>query len=105
MEEAEQCDHLVVMAAGRVVVTGTAAGIISGREAAEIHCDDIERAFAVLDADGVAVQVRGSALRAAAPAAVVARVISRTGIPADVRAVPADLEEAFVSITGNTEAR
>jgi len=31
MEEAEQCDRLVVMAAGKVVATGTTAGIIGDR--------------------------------------------------------------------------
>ena len=103
MEEAEQCDRLVVMAGGKVVATGTAAGIIGGREAAEIHCGSPGRAFAVLDAGNFAVQVQGSALRVAAPAAAVAGLLSRAGIHAAVEAVPANLEEAFVAIAGKPE--
>ena len=103
MEEAEQCDRLVVMADGKVVATGTAAGIIGDREAAEIHCDGLERAFAVLDAGNFAVQVQGNALRVAASATAVAGLLSRAGIHASVEAVPANLEEAFVAIAGKPE--
>ena len=104
MEEAEQCDRLVMMAAGKVVATGTAAGIIGDRKATEIHCDDPGRVFAVLDASDFAVQVQGAALRVAAPAAAVAGVISRAGLDAVVEVVPANLEEAFVALAGRPEA-
>jgi ABC-2 type transport system ATP-binding protein/ribosome-dependent ATPase len=104
MEEAEQCDRLVVMAAGKVVATGTAVGIIGDRTVTEIHCGQPGRAFAVLDADGFAVQVQGAALRVAEPAAAVAGLISRAGIDATIEVVPANLEEAFVAITGRPEA-
>ena len=104
MEEAEQCDRLVVMAAGKVVAAGTAAGIIGDRKVTEIHCGNPGRAFAVLDADGFAVQVQGTALRVTEPAAAVAGLISRAGIDATIEVVPANLEEAFVAITGRPEA-
>jgi ABC-2 type transport system ATP-binding protein len=104
MEEAEQCDRLIVMAGGKVVATGTAAGIIGDRVAVEIHCDDAGRAFAVLDADGFAVQVQGKALRLAGTATAAADLLSRAGIDATIETVPADLEEAFVAIIGNPEA-
>jgi ABC-2 type transport system ATP-binding protein/ribosome-dependent ATPase len=102
MEEAEQCDRLVVMADGRVVATGTAAGIIGDRTATEIHCDAPERAFAVLDAHDVAAQTHGDALRVAESASVVAALISDAGITATVEAVPANLEEAFIMLVGST---
>lgn len=105
MEEADQCDRLVVMAGGKVVATGTSAGIIGDREATQVRCDDLEGAFAVLDADGLAVEVQGDALRVAAPASAVVGVISRAGIHGSVEAVPANLEEAFVAITGKPKAR
>jgi ABC-2 type transport system ATP-binding protein len=63
MEEAEQCDHLIVMADGRVVGRGTTAEIIGGRTVAELRCDDYNRAFALLDADNIPVQVQGRVLR------------------------------------------
>jgi len=98
LEEAEQCDRLVVMADGKVVAAGTAAEITAGRTAAEIRCADPARAFAVLDAGGISVQASGSALRAAAPAASVAGLLSEAEIDAKVSAMPASLEEAFVAI-------
>lgn len=104
MEEAEQCDRLVVMAAGKVVAAGTTAGIIGDRKAAEIHCDDTGRAFAVLDANGLAVQMQGKALRIAGTATAAAGLLSRAGIDATIETVPANLEEAFVAIAGNPEA-
>lgn len=100
MEEAEQCDRLVVMAAGKVVAAGTAAGIIGDRTAAEIHGDDPGRAFAVLDASNFAVQVRGAALRVAGPAAGIGELMSRAGLDVTIEEVPANLEEAFVAIAG-----
>ncbi len=98
MEEAEQCDRLVVMADGKVVARGTAAGIIGDRKVAEVRCDDWNRAFALLDAHNVPVQLHGTALRAGGATAAVAELLSRAGIIAAVEAVPADLEEAFVAI-------
>jgi len=105
MEEAEQCDHLVVMAGGKVVAAGSSAGIIGDREAAEVHCDVPGRAFAVLDARNLAVLVQGSTLRVAAPARTVAELLSEAGLHSTVEAVPANLEEAFVAIAGTPEAR
>ncbi len=104
MEEAEQCDRLVVMAAGEVVATGTAAGIIGGRTVAEIHCDDAGRAFAVLDDGNFAVQVQGTALRVAGPAAAIGELMSRAGLDVTIEEVPANLEEAFVAMAGRTGA-
>ena len=47
MQEAEQCDRLVVMAGGKVVARGTAEEIIGDRTVAEVRCDDGARAFAL----------------------------------------------------------
>ena len=98
LEEAEQCDRLVVMAAGTIVATGTAAQITGARTVTEVRCADGNRAFSLLDAAGIAVQLRGKALRAAAPAARVQQLLASAGIGATTRVVPADLEEAFVAI-------
>ena len=98
MEEAEQCDRLVVMAGGRVVARGTAAGIIGDRRVTEVRCDDWNRVFALLDANRFPVQLHGQALRVGGPAAAVAELLSREGIDATIEVVPADLEEAFVAI-------
>jgi ABC-2 type transport system ATP-binding protein len=99
IEEAQECDRLIVMADGRVVAGGTAAGIIGGRTVAEVRCDDWSRAFALLDAGGYGVQVHGQGvLRVAGQAAAVAGVLAAAGLDAAVSVVPANLEEAFVAI-------
>ena len=98
MEEAEQCDRLIVMAGGKVVARGTREEIIGDRKVAEVRCDDYNRAFALLDASDLPVQVHGTTLRVAGPAETAAHLLSRAGIDASIEMVPADLEEAFVAI-------
>ena len=104
MEEAEQCDRLVVMADGKVVATGTAADITRGRMVVEIRCDDWTHVFALLDTNKFPVQMRGNALRVASPTAPIAALLSRERIDATVEVVPADLEEAFVAIVAKPTA-
>ena len=98
MEEAEQCDRLVVMAGGRVVAEGTVAGVIGDRHVVEARCDSWQKAFAVLDAEGLIVQVQGDVLRVPASPQHVEEVLMRHHLQAEVATVPANLEEAFVSI-------
>jgi ABC-type multidrug transport system ATPase subunit len=104
MDEAEQCDRLVVMADGKVVARGTASGIIGARTVAEVRCYDANRAFALLDAAGFAVQMRGSALRVGRDVPAVAGVLAGAGLDAAVETVPADLEEAFADIVARPTA-
>jgi ABC-2 type transport system ATP-binding protein/ribosome-dependent ATPase len=107
LEEAQECDRLVVMADGRVVASGTVAGIIGGRQVVEVRCADWQRAYAVLDAAGLVVQVHGqdpAVLRVAAGFAGVAGLLSRAGLDATARSVPADLGEAFVALVSPAAA-
>jgi ABC-2 type transport system ATP-binding protein len=98
MEEAEQCDRLVVMAGGRVVAAGTAAQIIGDRTVVQVRCDDVNRAFTALDTGGFIAGVHGEALRVTGPRAAVCKLLSREGLDATVEVVGANLEEAFVAI-------
>ncbi len=99
MEEAQECDRLVVMADGRVVAAGTSAGIIGDRTVVEVRCDDWGRAFALLDGRGLGVQVHGQkVLRVAGQATAIADLLAAGGLDAAVDVVPANLEEAFVAI-------
>jgi ABC-type multidrug transport system ATPase subunit len=98
MEEAEQCDRLVVMADGKVVAQGTAAEIVGGTKVAEVHCKDWSRAFGLLNANGFSVQVHGQVLRVGAPTAKIGELLSREGLYATIEVVAANLEEAFVAI-------
>jgi ABC-2 type transport system ATP-binding protein/ribosome-dependent ATPase len=104
MEEAEQCDRLIVMADGKIVAMGTSADITGGQTVAEVRCGDWNRAFALLDAHRIPVQVHGTTLRASGSPAEVAGLLSRQGIDAAVESVPANLEEAFVAIVAQPAA-
>jgi ABC-2 type transport system ATP-binding protein/ribosome-dependent ATPase len=105
MEEAEQCDRLVVMAGGRVVAEGTVAEVIGDRHVVEARCDSWQEAFSVLDAEGLIVQVQGDVLRVPASPEHVQRVLGRHHLRGAVVTVPANLEEAFVSIVSARAAR
>lgn len=98
MEEAEQCDRLVVMAGGRVAAAGTVDDIIGARKVAEIRCHDWRKAFGLLDAAGYVVQAHGQILRVAASLHAVERLLSSDHIQAMITLVPANLEEAFAAI-------
>jgi len=105
MEEAQECDRLVVMADGRVVVSGTVADIIGDRKVTEVRCADWARAFTVLDQEGFEVQVHGQGvLRVTGQAADMRRTLAAGGIEAAVSTVGANLEEAFVAIVSGTAA-
>jgi ABC-2 type transport system ATP-binding protein len=101
MEEAEQCDRLVVMVDGSVVVRGTVDEIIRDQTVTEVRCARWQRAFSVLEDRGFVVQLHGDALRVNAVADTVASLLSTEDIPAEVDAVAANLEEAFVAIAAS----
>jgi ABC-type multidrug transport system ATPase subunit len=105
LEEAEQCGRLVVMADGKVVARGAAAEIIGDRKVAEVRCDDCNRAFALLDASNLPVQVHGKTLRVSRDTETAAQRLSRAGIDATIETVPANLEEAFVALVAEPAAR
>ncbi len=105
MEEAEQCDRLVVMADGKVVAAGTADEITAGAAVTEVRCADLNRAFTLLDDGDFSVQASGTTLRAVGSATAIADLLSHGGVDAAVRTVPANLEEAFVAIVAKPAAR
>jgi ABC-2 type transport system ATP-binding protein len=95
--EAEQCDRLVVLAAGRVVAAGTLPEIVGDTTAAEVRTPSWEAAFTTLDQAGLPVSLVGRTLRVpAAEPADVRRLLADAGVPAEVTGVPASFEETFV---------
>ena len=105
MEEAEQCDRLVVLVDGRLAADGTVADVIGGRRVVEVRCDDWRSAFEVLDAEGLIVQVQGDALRVPGTVGQVEEMLARHGVGGAVSTVPANLEEAFVAVASGTARR
>ncbi len=105
MEEAEQCDRLMIMVDGKVVASGTAQDIAAGRDVTEVRSADWSRAFTVLDDGGFPVQLHGTTLRSSGQPAEISGLLSSAGIEAAVASVPANLEEAFVAIVAGPAAR
>jgi ABC-2 type transport system ATP-binding protein len=105
MEEAEQCDRLVVMAAGRVAARGTVDEIIGDATTVAVRGTSWQDAFAACEAAGLPVALVGTELRV--PAAEPRRVLAAlrdAGIDADVTVTRATLEEAFVLLAGRAAA-
>jgi ABC-2 type transport system ATP-binding protein/ribosome-dependent ATPase len=105
MDEAEQCDRLVVMTAGRVVAEGTVEAIVGGAEVVEVTTPRWDAAFDALGAAGLLPSLAGRVLRLPAADAEPARAaLERAGVEAGLRLVPATLEEAFVRLSRPAEA-
>lgn len=99
MEEAEHCDRLVVLAAGRVVISGTLQDIVGGRRALRISTPSWDIAFRALDTAGMVAALHGRTLRLVdADEDRVATCLHDAGIDAELQWVPANFEEAFVAL-------
>jgi ABC-2 type transport system ATP-binding protein len=99
MDEAEQCDRLVVMAQGIVIASGTMRAIIGDATAVEVEADHWELAFAALDAAGLPLALAGRLLRVpGGDAARVQAALDARHVAAHIRIVPATFEETFVTL-------
>src|SRR5215813_9743146 len=101
MDEAQECDRLVVMADGRVVAEGTAGQITGDARVTVVEtvkAGSWARAFAALEAAGMPAALVGRTLRV--PGAEPAEVRRALGpIEASVTGAPATLEERFFELT------
>ncbi len=98
MEEAQQCDRLVLMANGRVAAHGTVEDIVAGRTVIEVTAGSWADAFTSLSDAGFHLTLAGRRLRVAStdePG--VRRTLQESGLVAEVRIVSASLEEAMVA--------
>jgi ABC-2 type transport system ATP-binding protein len=98
MDEAGECDRLLIMAQGRVVAEGTSAQITADGQVTVVETGSWAPAFAALEAAGLPAALVGRTLRvpAAAPDAV-RRALG--GLPARIYQAPATLEESFFQLT------
>jgi ABC-2 type transport system ATP-binding protein len=98
MDEAGECDRLVVMADGRVVAGGTAGQIIGDARVSVVETASWAAAFAALEAAGLPATLVGRTLRV--PGAHPADVRRALGpVEARVTVAPATLEERFFELT------
>ena len=98
MEEAGECDRLMVMADGRVVAGGTAGQIIGDARVSVVETGSWAAAFAALEVAGLPATLVGRTLRVpGADSAAVRRALGP--VEASVTIAPATLEERFFELT------
>jgi len=105
MEEAQNCDRLILMRTGRVVASGTVSDIVSGHAIVAVSSERLDDVFSILDADGIDCLKSQHELRVVTAAQpLVAQVLARAGVTATFTTKPATFEEAFVQIVTETVA-
>ncbi|MFD2773014.1 ABC transporter ATP-binding protein, partial [Leucobacter albus] len=104
MQEAAQCDRLIILTAGRVTSEGPAAAIVAGRSSLVVETPRVNAAFAALTAAGIAAVLSGTAIRVpGANRAAVAAALADLGGAVSIEAQPTTLEEAMLldALTAN----
>jgi ABC-2 type transport system ATP-binding protein/ribosome-dependent ATPase len=98
MEEAQECDRLVVMAAGRVVAHGRVDEIVGDARVTIVDSEDWAAAFDAVEAAGLSAALVGRTLRVPGAAPDTVRAALGT-MPVRVREAPATLEERFLELS------
>ena len=97
MQEAQQCDRLLLMSNGQLVAQGSEADIVGSTTAVAVHTSDWAQAFAALNAACAPVMLEGRAIRVAnASPAKLQEVLNAAGIEATMQPVPATIEERML---------
>jgi ABC-2 type transport system ATP-binding protein/ribosome-dependent ATPase len=99
MQEAEQCDRLIVMDLGRIVAEGTTSEIVADTTTVRVHTDQWASAFEALRAADVPVALAGRQVRAVGTSPEqVRRVLASSGVAGRIEVVTATLEEKLTAI-------
>ena len=105
MQEAQQCDRLLLMADGQLVAEGSEADIVGSTTAIAVRTDDWAKAFEALNAAGAPVVLVGRAIRVAdAEPEQLRRILTAAGIEATLEPVPATIEERMLVLARATQA-
>lgn len=105
MQEAQQCDRLLLMAGGQLVAQGSEAEIVGDTTAFRVASDQWARTFDALSRAGLPVTLSGTDVRVAdVPAAEVESALAAAGLTADVSAVPATIEERMTVLAARLGA-
>ncbi len=109
MEEAHECDRLVIMADGAVVARGTPAEVIGDATVTVVETSEWRAAFGRLEDQGLDVNLAGSALRVpgAGPDAVrqaLGEALAGAAAGVRVYTAPATLEERFFQLVEHSQA-
>lgn len=103
MEEAHQCDRLVLMAGGRVVARGSVADIVADTTTVEVGAVPWDEAFRLLGHAGLQVTLAGRRVRViGATVDEVHAALADGGLAeATAQPVPATLDEAMVRMSAS----
>jgi ABC-2 type transport system ATP-binding protein len=97
MQEAQECDRLLLMSNGLLVAEGSKADIVGATTATAVRTDDWAAAFAALNEAGVPVILDGRAVRVAnADPAELGSILTAAGISFTMEPVPATIEERML---------
>ncbi len=99
LEEARECDRLVMMSAGRVVARGPLAEIVGDRTTVAVTTPDWAAAYTALASAGLPAALVGRDLRV--PGSDLPRVraaLEEAGVEAALRSTPATFDETFVAL-------
>lgn len=103
MQEAQQCDRLLLMSNGQLVAQGSEADIVGSTTAIAVHTNDWAAAFEALNAAGAPVVLAGRAIRVAdAEPEQLKRILADAGIEATFEPVPATIEERMLILATST---
>ena len=99
MQEARQCDRLLLMSDGRLVAQGSEQDIVDGTRTVAVHADDWARLFEVLSTAGMAVNLAGRDVRVIDPDEERLRTaLEQAGITATVTEVAPTIEERMTML-------
>lgn len=103
MQEAEQCDRLLLMSRGRLVAQGTERDLVGTTTATEVSTSDWSRVFQTLIAADLPVTLAGQIVRVAnTDPARIREILAESGIAGEVREVPATIEERMTMLARQT---
>ena len=106
MQEAAQCDRLLLMSRAHLVAEGSEADVIGDTRAVAVRTDDWAAAFAALNQAGEPVMLAGRDVRVAdSDPDEVSAVLSSAGLVAHVESVPATIEERMMVLARETPTR
>src|SRR5690606_20052412 len=94
MQEARQCDRLLLMSDGRLVAQGSERDIVDGTRTLAVHAEDWAKVFDVLSTAGMAVNLAGRDVRVSDPDEEQLRaVLAQAGLDAAITEVAPTIEE------------
>jgi ABC-type multidrug transport system ATPase subunit len=106
MQEAQQCDRLLLMSGGQLVAQGSESEVIGGTTAVEVRTDDWAAAFAALDDAGQPVMLAGRDVRVAdVDPSSLGSILAAADLAAELVRVPATIEERMMVLARASAAQ